>query len=61
MDLREEFEARVKKLEGLIEQRGLGSKKLNKARKLQKKVNAFIFLGSLITIAGVALWAFNKD
>jgi len=61
MDLREEFEARVKKLENFIEDKGLGSAQLKKAKKVQKNMNAVVLLGSLITLAGVTIWILNRD
>ncbi|GEM_PF-722899 len=61
MDVREEFDARVKRLESFIEDKGFGSKQLKKARKVQRSVNAVIFLGSLITVAGITIWALGKD
>ncbi len=61
MDIREEFEGRVKKLENFIEEKGIGSKQLNRAREIQRKTNVAIFLGSIITVAGIAIWALNKD
>lgn len=60
MDLREEFEARVRKLENYIEENGLGSSQLNKAKKAQRGINTVVFLGGLITIAGLAIWQMNK-
>ncbi len=61
MDIREEFEARVKRLESFIEDKGFGSKQLKKARKVQRSINAVVFLGSLITVAGIMIWALNRD
>jgi hypothetical protein len=61
MDIREEFEARVKKLESFIEDKGFGSKQLKKAKKAQRSINAIIFLGSIITVAGITIWALNRD
>ncbi len=61
MDLREEFEGRVKKIENFIEDKGLGSKQLKKARKVQRRVNTMVFLGSLITVAGITIWALSRD
>ncbi len=61
MDIKEELAARVKRLEGFIEDRGLFSEKLNKAKKAQRNINAAIFLGSLITVAGIVVWALNRD
>jgi hypothetical protein len=61
MDIREEFEARVKRLENYIEEKGLGSKQLKKAKKVQRGMNTIVFLGSLITIAGIVIWKISKD
>ncbi len=61
MDIKEEFDARIQRLESFIEDKGLGSKQLKKAKRIQKKVNATIFLGGLITVAGIAIWALSKD
>ncbi len=61
MDIKEEFDARIQKLESFIEDKGLGSKQLKRAKRIQRKVNATIFLGGLITVAGIAIWALNKD
>ncbi len=61
MDLRQEYDARIKKLENFIEDKGFGSAQLKKARKIQRTVNASVFLGGLITIAGIAIWAMNRD
>jgi len=60
-NIKEEFDARFKKLEDLIASRGLGSTQLNKAKKVQRNVNMAVFLGSLITVAGIAIWVLNKD
>ncbi len=60
MDLKEEFEARIRKVEQLIEKKGVGSSQLNKAKKVQKTVNLGLFVGSLITVAGVTYWLFNR-
>lgn len=61
MDIKEEFEARVNRLEDFIEEKGFGAKQLKKAKKVQKNVNAVVFLGSLITLAGIVIWAINRD
>ncbi len=61
MDIKEEFDARIQKLESFIEDRGLGSKQLKRAKRIQKNVNATIFLGGLIIVAGIAIWALNRD
>ncbi|MCK9450103.1 MAG: hypothetical protein M0Q90_00230 [Bacteroidales bacterium] len=59
MDIKQEFEGRINKLERLIEDRGIGAKQLSKARKVQRNVNLAVFVGSLITVAGIAMWAFS--
>lgn len=64
MDIKEEFETRINKLESLIADRGIGSKQLTKVRKAQRNVNLAIFAGSLIAIAGIAgiaVWALSSS
>ncbi len=65
MDINEkvktELEGRVKKIEDFIADKGLGSKQLQKARRVQRNINLAVFVGSLITIAGIAVWALNRN
>ena len=61
MDLKKEYDERIKRLEGFIEEKGFGSRQLKKARKVQKTVNVSVFLGGLITLAGLTIWALNRD
>jgi hypothetical protein len=56
-----EFEGRIKKIEDFIAERGLGSKQLQKARRAQRNINMAIFAGSLITIAGITIWALSSN
>jgi ribosome-associated translation inhibitor RaiA len=59
--IKEELEARIRRLEDFIEERGLGSSRLTKAKKIQRKINIGIFLGSLVTVAGLTIWAITQD
>ncbi len=59
-NLKDELEERLRRIEDFIENRGVGSSKLKKAKKIQKSVNLAIFLGTLITAAGMTFWAMNK-
>ena len=61
MDIREEFEERINKLENLIADKGIGSKQLGKVRNVQRNMNLAVFVGSLITIAGIAVWALSGN
>lgn len=65
MDINEkvktELEERVKKIEDFIADRGLGSKQLQKARRAQRNVNLAVFVGSLVTIAGITVWALTSN
>ena len=65
MDINEkvktELEGRIKKLEDFIANRGLGSKQLQKAKKAQRNVNFAVFVGSLVTIAGITVWALSSN
>ncbi|MFP4469774.1 MAG: hypothetical protein ACLFPE_03780 [Bacteroidales bacterium] len=55
-----ELEGRIRKIEDFIAEKGLGSKQLQKARRVQRNVNLAIFIGSLITIAGITFWALKS-
>lgn len=59
--IKEEFEERIKKLEDFIATKGIGSKQLTKARNTQRNVNLAIFVGGLITIAGITVWAMSSS
>ena len=65
MDINEkvktELEGRVKKIEDFIAYRGLGSKQLDKARRAQRNINLAVFVGSLVTIAGITVWALSSN
>mgnify|MGYP000312535349 CR=1 FL=1 len=58
---KEELEHRVKRVEEFIAEKGIGSSYLNRARKIQRNVNLAIFIGSVITLAGIAVWALNRS
>ncbi len=60
MDIKEELEARLKRLEDFIEDKGLGSAPLRKAKRTQRNVNMGIALGSLLTVAGLTIWLLNR-
>lgn len=57
---KEELEARVQKLESFIENRGVGSSYLKRAKKVQKTANVAIVVGAVVAIAGVSIWAISK-
>jgi len=59
--IKEELEGRIKTLEDFIADKGIGSKQLTKAKKAQRNLNLAIFVGSLITIAGVTIWAMSSN
>lgn len=59
--IKEELEGRIKGLEDLIAEKGIGSKQLNKAKKVQRDGNIALFVGGLITAAGLAIWAMNRN
>ena len=59
--IKEELEGRIKELEDLIAEKGIGSKQLNKAKKVQRDGNIALFVGGLITAAGLAIWAMNRN
>lgn len=60
MDYKQEFEERIDRLEKLIEEEGIGSRPLNKVKKVQRNLNLGIAVGSLLTVAGLTVWLLNK-
>jgi len=59
--IKEELEGRIKKLEKLIANKGIGSKQLKKVRNTQRNVNLAVIVGSLITVAGITVWAVSNS
>ena len=60
-EVKEKLEGRIKRLEDFIEDNGIGSTRLKKARKIQRNLNVAVLLGSLVTAAGVTIWALNSN
>ena len=58
---KDELDKRVYRIENFIENRGLGSDKLNKAKRIQRNVNLAVVLGGIITIAGITVWALTNS
>jgi len=56
-----ELEGRIKVLEDFIAEKGIGSKQLSKAKKVQRDGNIALFVGGLVTIAGLAIWAIKRN
>ena len=59
--IKDELEGRIKKLENFVADKGIGSKQLEKAKHAQRNVNLAVFVGSLITIAGITVWALRSN
>ncbi|WP_321285620.1 hypothetical protein [uncultured Sunxiuqinia sp.] len=59
--MKDELEGRIKKLENFVADKGIGSKQLEKAKNAQRNVNLAVFGGSLITIAGITVWALRSN
>jgi len=60
-EVKEELEKRIKRLEDFIADKGIGSSYLSRAKRVQRNMNVAVFVGSLITIAGLAVWVLNSD
>ena len=58
---KEELETRVQNLENFIADNGLGSSYVARAKRVQRNVNLTIAVGSVITIAGITVWALNRS
>ena len=59
--IKDELEGRIKKIEDFIEDKGLGSSQLKKAKKAQRNINLGIFVGSLVTVAGITYWVLKNN
>lgn len=57
--IKSELEGRVQHLEDIIEEKGLGSRQLKKAKTVQRNVNLAVFVGGIIAIAGITFWALS--
>lgn len=56
-----ELENRIQKIEHLIAEKGVGSSYLHRAKKTQRNINLAIFVGGIITIAGLTAWAMSSS
>ena len=65
MDIKEkakaELESRIRKVEDLIAEKGVGSSYLSRAKKVQRNINLGIFVGGIVAIAGLTAWALSKN
>jgi hypothetical protein len=57
---RAELEDKIKKLENFIETRGVGSQKLERAKRVQRDLNLAIILGGVTIALGVTAWSLYK-
>lgn len=53
---RTELEDKVEKLERLIAKKGIGSKKLQRAERIQRDINLAVILGGLTVVLGLTAW-----
>ncbi|MCB9290523.1 MAG: hypothetical protein H6560_24655 [Lewinellaceae bacterium] len=65
MDIKEkakaELESRIRKVEDLIAEKGVGSSYLSRAKRVQRNINLGIFVGGIAAIAGLTAWALSKN
>ena len=65
MDIKEkakaELESRIRKVEDLIAEKGVGSSYLSRAKRVQRNINLGIFVGGIVAIAGLTAWALSKN
>lgn len=57
---RAELQDKIKKLENIIETRGVGSQKLERAKRVQRDLNLAIILGGVTIALGVTAWSLYK-
>mgnify|MGYP006289586321 CR=1 FL=1 len=54
------LEKRVKNIEELIANKGIGSAQLAKARRIQRNVNLAVLAGGVVAIAGFTAWLLHN-
>jgi len=57
---KEEIETRLEKIENFIAHKGIGSSYLERAKKVQRNLNIAIVMASVVTLAGITVWAVSK-
>lgn len=53
---RAELEDKVRKLERIIATKGVGSKQLQRAERIQRDINLALILGGLTVVIGLTAW-----
>lgn len=57
---REELENRIRELEDVIARKGVGSKYLQKAERIQRDLNLALILGTATAVLGATAWSIYK-
>jgi len=52
-----ELDKRLQRVEDFIANKGVGSAYLSRAKRVQRNVNLGLFLGGMLTVAGLTAWA----
>ena len=55
------LESRIKKLEDIIADKGVGSGYLKNAKRIQRDVNIALVVGAAAALTGVAIWTIFKQ
>ncbi|MFQ3214858.1 MAG: putative RND superfamily exporter protein [Marivirga sp.] len=58
---KDEIEYRIEAIEHFIEDKGVGSTYLTRAKKVQRNMNIALVLGGAITVIGLAVWMFSSS
>ena len=56
-----ELEERIKKLEKLIHDKGIGSGYLSRAEEVQRNLNLAVFFGGIAAVLGTATWLLYRS
>lgn len=56
---KEALDQRIKKVEDLIADKGVGSTYLRKAKRTQRNINLAIVVGSALSLAGLLAWSLS--
>jgi len=58
---RQELEQRVKEIDNIIAQKGVGSRQLGRAVRVQRNLNLALLLGTVAVVIGLTSWLVSRS
>lgn len=58
---REELDYRLQRIENFIATRGVGSRQLERAKRIQRNANLALLIGGTLFVSALAIWALSDN